>query len=320
MPFTFGSDPPRTSALELVYGAFEDISVAFRDVKYGELQWREVIPEASVDTAVNPGATERSYRVRDWRGQGSFRGRHDQSIPTVGRTIGKNRIPIEVAGVAAIFDREDARQVQFGYNESLLTDLPKHMRMACERHVEGLMFYGDENVGFDGWLNYPGVPVGTAAIGAGASSLWVNKTPDEIQFDINSAISTTWVNSRFVHLPDTVFIPGDQFAFISSQTINDAAGKSILEYIKMANVYTARTGQPLDIKPIRYLDEAGSGGTARLVVAEYKDSDNIMVPWPLPFQLLEPQEHGYDVNIYAEYKIGSYHMPYPASMSYTDGI
>ena len=320
MPFTTGHTPNRVSAMELVVGSFEDLEATFYEVLYPEHQWREIVSEASVDTAINPGATTKSYRVKDWRGRATWRGRHDQSIPTVGRTLDKNLVPIEVGGIAGIFDREDARQVAYGYDESLLTELPAIMRMACDNHVEGTVFFGDGNVNFDGWLDYTGVDRSDAALNAGATSrLWINKTSDEIQFDINDAISTVWINSKLIHMPDTVYLPPVSYAYITSRRMSDASDKSIMEYMTTNNVYTARTGQPLKFVPIRYLDDAGSGSTARMVVAE-TNPRNIVLPFPLPYDLLEPQEWGFDVHLYAEYKFGSFHVRYPGSMAYIDGI
>jgi hypothetical protein len=306
--------------MELVVGSFEDLEAAFYDVLYGEHQWRQVVPEASIDTAINPGATTKSYRVKDWRGRASWRSRHGQNIPTVGRTLDKNLVPMEVGSISAIFDREDARQVQFGYDESLLTDLPGYMRMACDNHVEGTVFYGDPNVNFDGWLDYTGVDRADAALNAGATSReWVDKTSDEIQFDVNNAITTVWVNSKLVHMPDVVYLPPTQYGYIASRRMSDASDKSILDYLKTNNVYTSTTGKELRFVPIRYLDDAGSGDTARMVVAETNPRNQVL-PFPLPFDLLEPQLFGFDVHLYAEYKFGSFHVRYPGSLSYTDGI
>ena len=320
MPYSRGHSPDRVSAMELVVGSFEDIEAAFYDVKYGELRWRDVVPEASVDTSVNPGATTASYRVRDIRGKGAFRATHDKEIPTVGQTLDKILVPVEVAGVAGVFDREDARQVQFGYDQSLLTEIPDIMRKACERHIEGVVFYGDDDVkGFEGWLDYSLVPTGTVPNGAGGFPEWSTKTPAEIIADVNNAITAVWVNSKEIHLPDTVYLPGTQLGLIASTAKGDETDTTILEFLKKNNVYTSLTGQELTFKSIRYLEGAGAGDTDRFVVAD-TDPENTKLPFPIPFDLLEPQEHGYDVELYAEYKFGSFHLRYPKSMLYQDGI
>lgn len=328
MSYTYGHTPNILSAAELVYGSFEDVQAAFREVKYGKLLWRDVVPAASIDGSVNPGATELSYKVKDWRGKGAFRSRFDQSVPSVSRSLTKIRIPISVAGVTAEFDREDARQMQMAESENLLDELPKIMRMACEKHIEGTVFFGDTQVGFRGWLNYSGISVSSAVDsgrqnGATANSAaarqWANKTADQILFDINNAISTVWENSRHVHLPDTVYLPGEQISFIAADRLPDT-NLTVWQFIQRNNIYTVRTGNPLKIDTIRYLDNAGSGNTARMVVGEFNDSDNMVMPFPIPFDLLEPQERGYSVDLFAEYKFGSYHVPYPGAFAYIDGI
>ena len=94
---------------------------------------------------------------------------------------------------------------------------------------------------------------------------------------------------------------------------------TVLEFIKANNIYTAITGAALTIKSIRYLEGAGAGDTNRMVVAQV-NAENVTLPFPLPFDLLDPQERGFDVELYAEYKFGSFHMRYPQSMIYVDGI
>jgi hypothetical protein len=321
MPYEQGHSPNRLSAFELVVGSFEDMESAFYDVKYPDILWRDVVPESSVDTSINPGATTASYRSRDKRGKGSFRAAHDQGVPTVGQTLDKVLVPIEVAGVSAIFDRDDARQIQFGYNENLLTELSDIMREACERHVEGTIFYGDDTVkGFEGWLDYSLVTVSNAPNGGGGNSEWSTKTPDEIIADINAAISSVWTGSKQIHLPDTVYLPGSQLALIATTARNTNTDLTILEFVKKNNIYTSLTGNDLTFKSIRYLEGSGVGGVDRMVVAETKRPENFKLPFPLPFDLLPPQEAGFSVNLFAEYKFGSFHLRYPKSMLYMDGI
>jgi hypothetical protein len=319
MPFQFGATPDRTTAFEFLVSVFEDFRREFEEVQYGRIMYREVIPEASVVTDINPGATEMSYPVLDWRGKGEFRALHDSAIPTVQMTADKNRIPIQVAGVSGQFDREDARQIQMGFDLTTLTEFPRVMRMACDRHVEGTTFYGNSRLNFQGFLNYTGVTVNTVPNGAAGTATWVTKTPDEIQFDINNGITTVWANSKEVHLPDTVFIPTSQYGYLSSQRMSTAAERSVMKYIKENNVYTSLTGQPLNILSMRYLDGAGAGGTDRMIVAEM-DPNNFFMPFPIPFDLLDPQEIGFNVDLLAEYKFGSFHIKYPGAMSYNDGI
>ncbi|MBL4769543.1 MAG: DUF2184 domain-containing protein [Rhodobacteraceae bacterium] len=319
MSFANGQIPNRVNANDFLVGQFEDFKNVFYEVKFGAREWRNIVPEASVDTSINPGATSTSYGVIERKGKGQFRGRYDDSVSTVEIARDKNTVPIAVAGVAAVFDREDARQIMMGFNSRLLTDLPVAMKESCEDHVEGVIMYGDGPLGFIPYLDYTGVPSSTAVNGAGGSSTWALKTAEEIVFDVNDAITSVWVDSKFIHLPDTVRIPGEQFALLSTVLMSQAADKSLLEWLKANNIYTARTGKPLNIVPLRYLDTAGSGGTPRMMVEEV-DPEFQLVPFSIPFDLLPPQERGYASDLYAEYKFGSYHLRYPLSRRYVDGL
>ena len=328
MPFQVGSNSSTFSASELLLGMFEDLQAGFKQVKYGKLQWRDVVPQGSVNGAINPGATSVSYPVEDWRGKGDWRSPLDQSLPTVTYSLNKVLIPIQVGGVEAVFDREDARQVNFGLDFSLLDKLPSIMRMACERHVEETVFYGDNNVNFRGFLGYTGVPVSSspdigrlngAAQGTAEARQLRNMTPEQIIFVFNNAIQTVWTTSRFEHLPDTFFVDGDTMGLLASTLISTAGNQSVLSYLKRNNIYTAQTGRELNFIAIRYLSNAGSNDTKRMVCCEF-DSDNVMLPFPIPFDLLTPQEWKMGVYLPAEYKFGSYHIPYPRAYSYIDGV
>lgn len=73
------------------------------------------------------------------------------------------------------------------------------------------------------------------------------------------------------------------------------------------------------IHPSRYLTGAGTGGTDRMVVMD-RSRNNQMLPFPLAYQLSEPQPKPLAVAWYAENKFGSYHVRQQGSMVYVDGI
>jgi hypothetical protein len=318
MPFTFGATPDRQTTFDLVTRAFEDMEAAFEEVRYPDHMWRECIPQASVDTGVNPGADTASYGIEDWKGKGAFRGRLDSVVPTVGRTVDKALIPIQPAGVTAIFDRDDARKMTFGYNTNLLTDLTEIMKKACDNHVEATFFYGNAQYGFKGYLDHPNVPVVTAPNGAGGTATFSSKTDDEIITDLNNALAKVWTQSNTVHIANVLELPPENFSLIATRKLSNEK-VSILEYFKMNNVTSALTGQPITIRPLRYLKGAGAGGSQRMIAKE-DNARNFKMPFSIPYELLEPQPQGYGVHLLAEYKFGSYHVKFPMAMSYTDGI
>lgn len=315
----FGAQPSRESAFEFFLSNMEQFQERFRNVKHQDLLWKKVIPFESIDTGVNPGADSVSYPVGDWSGLGAFRARFGNNIPSVAMTFGKNNVPLQVGGISARMDADEVRAAQFGMRMNLHTRFPEVMRKACEFHVEGVFFYGDESVGFLPWLDYPGVPETVAAVGAGGDTEWESKTPDEIVFDLNMALASVWVNSRQVHMPNWVGLPSGHYGYIASTPRSANSDTTILEYFLKSNICANSGRGQVTVEPLPYLDDAGASGAARMISGEKKE-ENFLMPFSLPFALLAPQFEGFNINLFAEYKFGSVHMPYPAAYLFTDGI
>lgn len=311
----------RVNAMHIVQSNFEQIVAGIEDVLLPDILWYQVIPSECVDTSINPGARAASYLVRDRSGRGQFRARLANDVPTVGVALDKVTIALEASGVGADFDIQDARALEFGVEgPGLFTELGESMREASERHIEGVTWYGEDEVDYNGLIEMPGVPVAPAAANdAGDSSEWPNKTPDEVLTDVNDALTGVWLQSNTVHLAGTLLIPAKRYGQIATQRVSRSSDLSVLEFVRKANLYTTRTGQPLTIVPVRYLDNAGAGETARMVAATL-DRRTLWMPMPLTFQVLEPQPQGYGVKLYAEYIFGPTHIKYPLSWRYVDGI
>lgn len=311
----------RVNAMQIVQSNFEQIVSGIEDVELPEILWSQVIPSECVDTSINPGARAASYLVRDRSGRGQFRARLANDVPSVGVALDKVTIPLEASGVGADFDIQDARAIEFGVEgPGLFTELGESMREASERHIEGVTWYGDDDVDYNGLIELPGVPVAPASLNAsGNSSEWPDKDPDEILADVNDALTGVWLQSNTVHLAGTLLIPAKRYGQIATQRVSQNSDVSVLEYVEKANLYTTRTKQPLKIVPVRYLDQAGAGKTARMAAATLSKK-TLWMPMPLAFQLLEPQPQGYGVKLYAEYIFGPTHIKHPLSWRYVDGI
>jgi hypothetical protein len=319
-PWQLGANPTRESGYEFFLSNMEHFRNRFREVKHQDLFWKTVIPAESVDTSINPGANMMSYPVSDWRGLGAFRARNARNIPTVSMVFDKNNVPIEVGGISAGMDTDELRAVQYGMRFDLRTKFPEIMRKACELHVEATFFFGDMNVCFLPFLDYPRIPATVAAQNAGGDTEWGNKTPDEILFDMNVALVTVWVNSRQKHMPNWMALPSGHYGYISSTARSSNSDTTILDYFLKNNLYTtSNNGASMTVVPLPYLDDAGVGGTARMIVGE-KIADNFDMPFSLPFELLAPQFHGFSIDLFAEYKFGGVSMPYPMAYLFTDGI
>jgi hypothetical protein len=67
------------------------------------------------------------------------------------------------------------------------------------------------------------------------------------------------------------------------------------------------------------LEEAGQGGTARMVVYE-RNERNLVMHIPMPILFHTPQVLGLETQVPAEYKYSGVEWRYPLSALYVDGI
>lgn len=305
------------TATELIVSVFDQVEAGFYDALYPEILWRDIIGEGSVKTDINPGAMNYVYRSRDIKGQGQFVQGDPNNIPRVGQVVGQITVPILDAAVGATLTNAEARRYQYGYQSALAQDYGEIMKRAVDYHVERVFFFGDVSAGFAAFLDYPSVDKITA------TALWSAGTPEDWVESINDAITTVWVNSKTIHLPDTVYLPPAKFAMLTKAHVIGAGSVGVavsaLKYLQENNIYTAQTGKPLNIKSLRYLTGAGPGGVDRAIILE-SNPRNFVLPFPMPYTLAQPVPIPLGVDMFAEYIFGSFNVKYTMAMAYLDGI
>ena len=324
MSLSYGNQP-NVSAAEIAFSIYTAVDAAFFDVEYPEHDWYKVVKEDMVINNINPGATSYAAIVRDRQGTAAFVGKNENNnIPKVSQSMGSINYPMAASAVGATLNNEDARQYAFGFNANLAQDLGECMRTACDNLVEQTTFFGDDSVGFRGFLNYSGITVtNAAATGTDGATAWTTKTAEAIVADVNNAINKVWKDSKGVFLPNTVFLPLAQFALLNQIPYTLEGGQAILlsaaQYLKTNNIFSQLRGQELEIIPIRYLAGAGVGSADRMVVQD-RSKRNQGLPFPMPYTVQPPVPVALGAEFYAEQKHGSYFIRQSLSTLYVDGI
>ena len=247
--FTYGGQA-NVNMQEIAFSIYTAVDSAFYDVEYPEHDWYKVVKEDQVLSDINAGATNYAFITRDRQGAAAFRGQaQNNNIPMVSQTAGAVTVPLCASNVGAKIDNEDGRQYQMGFNGNLAQDLGECMRFACDNLVERTVFFGDDSVGFKGFMNYPGVTISSAANGAAGSPEWSKKTAAEMVKDITDGLATVWSNSRGVFLPNTVFLPLEQFNLLAKRSVLDNVmlplmyrGLSMEERVRRAREMLKRVG------------------------------------------------------------------------------
>jgi hypothetical protein len=191
-----------------------------------------------------------------------------------------------------------------------------------ERLLNAVAMVGTAEKGWSGFVNDPNVwRVDVAADGADASALWSAKTADEILRDVNDLIGGVRERSGEVEWIDSLRLPPEAFRLIATKRLADGDGYiTVLDFLRRGNVFTAETGQPLDIQPVRELATAGQGGGGRMVVYR-RDPDVLRFHLPMPRRVLQPRQKSimsFETGIIA--RTGGTEIRLPAAVAYGDGI
>jgi hypothetical protein len=222
-----------------------------------------------------------------------------------------------------IFELESAATAGRPIDEMKLSGLQLKHQMDIDEQV----YVGDTTLGDTGLFNKSSVTnLNTLANGAAGSPLWSNKTPAEILYDVNTALTSTWTASAYAKFPNRVMISPLAYSFISTQVVSAAGSISILKYLRENNIMTAEKGVDLDIFSSKWSAGVGAGGVLgtggtghdRMIVYS-KDKD--WVRFPMTSIQRTPLQFAGIYHFVSYYcRLGIVECVYPAGMSYWDAL
>lgn len=191
-----------------------------------------------------------------------------------------------------------------------------------ERLLNDIAMRGSTEKNWTGLLNSTIVArTDAAATGTGSSTFWASKTVDQILADINGVLSSVRTNTSEVEWADTLRMPPDAFRDLATRRMGAGDGfMTVLEFIRRNNIYTAETGQALDIQPLREARNASQNGGGRLV-AYRKDPEVVRFHLPMPRRVLAPRQKsimGFETGIIA--RTGGTEIRLPGAFAYLDEI
>lgn len=327
MSYINGNPGDIQRAAELVISNFEAVGTEVLNVKYPDIRYLEVLPAGAIDTSASAGADIYSKILRDRRGVGDWRAVGSNAVPQVGYTIDKISVSMYNAGISSVIDLQDlarseqAKTLGEQYGINVLTEVTDTMRLSSERHIEKIVFFGDAFKEFEGYISNSNVPATTVDLGASGFTEWDTKTPDEIIFDVVSAITRVYENSRSIFIPTHCYLPLSQYNLILALKAGTRANdETVYNYLRTQTL-PAKTYGEFKIEPLRYLAGAGAGSTDRMMLTTADPSYHLM-SMPIPFRLLSASgiQDGYNQKLYGEYKFSGVKLVQPLSFDYSDGI
>ena len=280
-------------------------------MRYPAIRYPGLIP---VDYSAPEWIKTVDYFAMDIAGKAGWTADRARDLNLVGIELGRQTTPVYMADIGYDFGIEEVNQAaMLGMN--LGAEEAQAARIVYERMVDQVAFVGDEEKGFEGLFNNSSVPADSAPTGD-----WDNEatTEDQILADINAAITGVFTQTNEVAIADTVILPSIKMQKIASTRLGDT-GQTILEFIQKANAYTAETGQRLNIRGMRGLDEAGAGDTARMVA--YRNSSEVLkMHIPMRHRFLPVQVFGLTYQVPGIFRLGGLDIRLPKEVRYIDGI
>lgn len=192
------------------------------------------------------------------------------------------------------------------------------MNELYQMNTDQMVYIGASEVSATGLVNNASITSGSVATGIAGSTLWANKTPDEILADVNTLLTSTWQASAFAVCPGKLLLPPVQFGYICSQKVSSAGNVSILKFLQDNCIALKINGRELDIQPLKWLTGRGSGSTDRMV-AYTNDLKRVRFPM-VPIQRETAYYQGIRFAAPYIYAFGEVEFVYPECVQYADGI
>ena len=291
----------------------EHIKAKSYEVQYPELKARSMF---AVNNEGGPGITSITYRVYDQVGSAAIINAYAKDLPRV--DIKAREVTIPVRSVA------DA----YGYsvdeiNSAALVGMPLDARKAqagiraAEQTVNSVAFFGDAESGMPGFFDNPNIPK-AAVVNPGSGTEFVNKTADQILFDINDLCADVFELTNGVEQINKLALPPGQWAHIMQTPRATNSDTSIAKYVAANSPFLN------SVEDIVWLNECDADHNPTLstdaMVAYNNAPDKIQLEIPHEFEWFPAQPKGLEFEIPGRLRLAGLNIYTPLSCAIGTGI
>lgn len=280
------------------------------DTKYPELKARAVIP---VSFEAGPAAESITYQQFSQTGLAKLIANYAQDLPRVDIFGKEFTSPVRSEGASYGWTVQEIRAAQAA-GRPLNQRKANAARRAIMSLENSIAFFGDAASGLGGFLNNPNITdVVLPNDGAGATTEWVNKTPDQIIRDVNLLTRTIHAQSKGIEFGNTLLLPITQYNILFDTPRSANSDTSIGAWILANNPH---------LESIEWLNEcegAGAGGSD-LMICYNRNPEKLSLEVPQDFEQFPAQEKGLEMVVPVHSRIGGVLIYYPLSLAKTDGI
>lgn len=283
------------------------------DVKYAELKARSVFP---VNNEGGAGISHITYRTYDQVGAAQIINAYANDLPRADVSSKETSFPVRSVGTS------------FGYNideiaASEMTGAGLDQRRAnaagrsVEQVVNDIAFKGDAQSGLGGLFDNANIPTGNV-VDPGSGTQWVNKTPDQILFDINDLFTDIFEATKMVERGNTLLLPPRQWSYIMSTPRSANSDTTIAQYVVTNSPYLSSLD---DLVPLNECESTFNTSLSSDVMVAYDlNPERLELHVPLELEMLPVQQKNLEFVIPARARVGGLAIYYPMSLAIGEGI
>lgn len=291
----------------------EYIKARSYDVKYAELKARMLFP---VSNEGGPGVTTITYRTYDQAGSAKIINAYADDLPRADVAGKETTIPVRSVGISYGYNLDEIQASQLT-GAGLDQRRANAARRANEQTVNDVAFFGDDTSGLPGLFNNPNIPTGNV-VDPGAGTEWVNKSPDEVLFDINDGFADIFETTKMVERGDTVLLPPAQWSYIMSTPRSSTSDTTIAQYVVSNSPYINSLD---DIIPVNECAAENNPELASDAMVIYRrDPDALQLEIPVELEYMPTQQKNLEFVVPGRSRLAGLNIYYPLSLNILTGI
>lgn len=302
------------AALPFVVAQGRNIETRIYQRRYPTYNYAQVIP---VVTEGNQWAIGTTFFTVDTAGEAKFLSGSANDMPFNAATKDMASHDFAMIGSGWEWNLEEVNQAAL-YGIDLNSTKAMSASDKVERLLNAIAFTGSTEKNWTGFANSTVVPRADVAT---PGTFWPAKSADQMLTDVDEVLSRVRTQTNEIEWADSIALPPVAFRTAATKRLGAGDGLiTVLEYIRKNNIYTAETGQPLNIYPVRELATASQDGGGRMV-AYRRDEEVLKMHLPMPRTVLQPRQKslmGFETGIIA--RTGGVEIRLPKAMAYADEV
>lgn len=284
------------------------------DIEWPEMKAFAHIP---ISTEAGEGAQSITYAQFEETGFARVIESYADDLPRADIKGKEYTTPVKSIGVSYGYSVQEVRAAIL-VGRSLTQRQANAARRANDQKVNRLAWFGDNTYRILGLINNTNIPANFVPNdGAGATTEWVNKTPDQILRDLNQITNSILDVTKGVEMPNTVLLPVNQYTLIASTPRSSVSDTTILEYFIQNNPFVTTVDWVPELKGA---GPVVNGLPTDIFIAYDKNPDKLTMEIPMPYTQYPPQERGLEFIIPCESRYGGVIIYYPLSLTIGEGI